>query len=458
MKIVILGAGQVGSSVARSLAKEQYDVVVVDTDTEALDSLSQHLDLQTVVGHASHPDVLRQAGLDSADLLVAVTNSDETNIVACEIAHHLFHVPKKIARIRSRAYLRHKEALFHYDAFPVDVVISPEQVVKDYIVRLIEHPGALQVLDFADGKVQLVAVRAYYGGPMVGHAISELKQHMPTVDTRVAAIFRRGHPIQPKGDTVIEAEDEVFFLATPHHIQNVMRELQRLEHPYRSIMIAGGGHVGAGLAMTLKHSHQVKLIEHSVHRVAALAEMLGDTVVLCGDATDQELLRAENIEQMDVFIAVTNNDAVNILSAMLAKRLGARKTMALINHTEYSDLIHEGDIDVTFSPRQTTVGSLLTHIRRGDVACVYSLRKEAAEAIETVVHGDETTSKVVGKRIDEVPLPPGTTIGAIVRGDTVLMAHDNIVIQSGDHVILFIVEKSVVQEVEALFQVDATFV
>ncbi len=457
MKIIILGAGQVGGTLARNLATEDNDITIVDRNDVQLRELANQLDLQTITGHCAYPDVLQSAGIEDADLIIAVTDSDETNMVACEIAHHLYHVPKKIARVRSPQYLKYKEKIFEKGVFPVDVVISPEKVVTDYIDKLISFPGALQVLDFAGGLVQLVALKAYYGGPLVGHAIATLKDHMPTVETRVAAIFRRGRPIKPTGQTVIEADDEVFFIAAKPYIRKVMGELQRLENPYRHIMIAGGGHVGEGLAKKLEQNYQVKIIEREQTRAAQLAEKLHHSVVLLGDASDRELLRDENIEQMDVFIAVTDNDAANIMAAMLAKHMGVRKTMVLINRTEYADLIQGDEIDVAISPQQATTGSLLTHIRRGDVTTVYSLRKGAAEAIETIAHGDEQSSQVVGKAIGEVELPSGTSIGAIVRGEKVIIAHDNIVIKSEDHVILFMVDKSVISQVEDLFQVEASF-
>ena len=457
MKIIILGAGQVGGTLAQNLTSEANDITVVDENQAQLTELAEHLDLQTICGNGAHPSVLQKAGIEDAELLIAVTNSDEINIIACHISHHLFHVSKKIARVRSHQYLNFSKQLFNKQVFPVDVIISPEQVVTDYIIRLIEHPGALQVLDFAGGLVQLVAIRAYYGGPMVGNAISSLKQHMPTIESRVAAIYRRGRPIMPSGETVIEADDEVFFIAAPQHIRMVMGELQRLDKPYKNIVIAGGGHIGEGLARQLEGEHNVKLIERGEQRADQLSRRLSKTLVLQGDSSDQEMLKDENIDQLGLFIAVTNNDAANIMSALLAKKMGVSKTMVLINRTEFLDLVDSDKIDIAISPQQATTSSLLTHIRRGDVTTVYSLRNGAAEAIETIAHGDEHSSKVVGRAIGNVTLPPGTTIGAIVRGEQVLIAHDNIVIQSEDHVILFMVDKSVINQVENLFQVDITF-
>ncbi len=456
MKIIILGAGQVGSSVAENLAREANDITVVDSQPKRLHDLQDRLDLRTVVGHASHPDVLRRAGAEDADMVIAVTNSDETNMVACQVAYTLFHTPTKIARVRARDYLEHSQ-LFAQEALPIDMLISPEQAVIDQIQRLIEYPGALQVLDFAGGRVRLVAVRAYYGGPLVGHELREIKEHMPGIDTRVAAIFRRGMPIIPAGDTVIEVDDEVFFIAARENIRSVMSELRRLDKKVKRIILMGGGNIGKGLAAALEEKYQVKLIDNNPARVQVLSEELNKTLVLLGDAADEDLLVEENVENADVFCSLTNDDESNILSAMLAKRLGARKVMTLINRRAYVDLVESSTIDIAISPQLATIGGLLAHVRRGDVVVVHSLRRGAAEAIEAVAHGDERSSKVVGRRVEEIKLPPGTTIGAVVRGDEVIIAHHDTVIQAEDHVILFLVDKNRIAEVERIFQVGITF-
>jgi len=456
MKIIILGAGQVGSTLAASLSSEANDITIIDTNIDFLRDLQDHLDLRVIAGNASYPDVLEQAGAEDADMVIAVTNSDEVNMIACQVAYTLFHTPTKIARVRAPEYLN-QARLFHQEALPIDVLISPEQIVTDAIHSLIDHPGALQVTDFADGKVKLVAVRAYYGGPLVGHELRALKQHMPTVETRVAAIFRRNRPIIPHGHTVIEPDDEVFFIATGPHIRAITAELRSGEKRVRRIMIAGGGNIGSRLARSLEKRYQVKLIERNPDHARKISETLGRTVVLQGDCSDRELLIEENIDSIDVFCAVTNDDQANILAAMLAKRLGAQKVMALINRASYVDLIQGGEIDIAISPQQVTIGSLLAHVRRGDVVKVHSLRRGAAEAIEAVAHGDESTSKVVGRRIEEISLPPGTTIGAVVRGDEVIMAHHDTVIEAEDHVILFLIDRDKVSAVEKLFQVGVTF-
>lgn len=456
MKIIILGANQVGCALAETLANEANDITVVDNDTEKLQELKDHIDIGTIVGEASHPDVLEKAGGEDADMIIAVTESDEINMVACRVAYSLFQTPKKICRIRSSSYLV-SDRLFGKNGIAVDVVISPELIISSYISRLLDLPGALQVLDFADGKVQLVAVKAFYGGPLVGQEIRLLRQHMPSVDTRVAAIFRKDRPIMPEGSTVIEADDEVFFIAAQNDISACMSELRRLDRPYKRIMIAGGGNIGLRLAEDIEQRYQVKIIESNPARCDYLAQHLNHAIVLNGEASQRDLLIEENIEDTDVFLALTNDDEANIMSSLLAKRLGAKKVMAIINNTAYVDLVQGGEIDIAISPQQATIGSLLTHVRRGDVVKVHSLRRGAAEAIEAVAHGDRTSSKVVGRAIETIDLPEGTTIGAIVRNDEVLIAHDDIVIESGDHVILFLIDRREIQKVEHLFQVGFSF-
>ncbi|MFD1216741.1 Trk system potassium transporter TrkA [Microbulbifer celer] len=460
MKIIILGAGQVGGSLAESLASERNDIILIDNDEKTLRELGDRIDIGVVHGHASHPDVLQEAGIEDADIVVAVTNNDETNMAACQIAHSLFRVTTKIARVRAAAYLQYPE-LFSTESIPIDVLISPEQIVSEYIARLIEHPGALQVLDFADGRVQLVAVRAVQGGPLVGHQLRYLREHMPKVDTRVAAIYRRNSPIIPQGSTVIEAGDEVFFIAARQDIRAVMSELRRLEQGYKRITIAGGGNIGLRLASRLENRYTVKVIEQNHDRCIFLSEELSNSIVLHGSASDQDLLLEENIEDTDVFLALTNDDEANIMASLLAKRLGTRKVMTLINNPAYVDLVQGGEIDIAISPQQNTIGSLLTHVRRGDMVNVHSLRRGAAEAIEVIAHGDNRTSKVVGKKIEDIDLPEGASIGAIVRESDgtsqVLIAHDDIVVETDDHVIVFLVDRRHTRHVEQLFQVGFSF-
>ena len=456
MKIIILGAGQVGASVAESLVSEQNDLTVVDIDPQRLQLLQDRLDLRTVLGSAAHPSVLAEAGAADADLVIAVTQRDETNLVACKLAARRFNVPRRIARIRATDFLD-DEMVLGADGFDVDFSICPEQVLTDYIVRLVEFPEALQVLDFANGRVSLVAVRAYMGGPLVGRQLKSLRQDIPGIDTRIVAIFRRDRAIVPDGDTVIEAGDEVFCLAATKHIREVLRELRRMDRPVKRVMIAGGGNIGQRLARALEHDYSVRIIEHNKHRSELLAAQVEKALVLTGDATDEELLEQEGISEMDLFLAVTNDDENNIMGSLLAKRMGARRVVALINRKSYVDLLQSGEIDIAISPAQATIGTLLAHVRHGDVVAVHSLRRGAAEALEAVAHGDRESSRLIGRRIEEIDLPPGTTIGAVVRGDEVIMAHHETMIQAEDHVIVFVTDKKRLPKVEKLFQVGVGF-
>ncbi|MFA5632585.1 MAG: Trk system potassium transporter TrkA [Porticoccaceae bacterium] len=459
MKIVIVGAGQVGGTLAEHLASEANDITVVDIDEERLHNLQDRLDIRTVHGMGCHPDVLLRAGTEDADMLVAVTSSDEINMLTCQVAYSLFRTPTKIARIRAAGYAnaRWRDKLFAPEDIPVDVVITPESVVTEYIRRLVEQPGSLQVLDFANGKMQLVAVRAIEGSPLVNHELRSLKEHIPNVDCRVAAIFRKDKSIFPVGDTVIEPGDEVFFIAAKKNIRQVMGELRHLEAPYQRLVIAGGGNIGYRLAAAMEKDYNIKVIEASRARCEFLAENLSRTVVLNGLATDQELLLEESIDRTDLFLAVTNDDEVNIMASLLAKRLGCRRVMTLIQNPVYANLMQGGQIDIAISPQQATTSLLLTHVRKSGAISVHSLRRGAAEALEIIVHGDEKSSKVVGRAIRDIKSPPGATLAALERDGEVIVAHGDTVIRSGDHVIVFVVDKRRIKDIERLFQVGFTF-
>ncbi len=456
MKIIILGAGQVGSSVAASLCKEANDVTVVDHNPDTLTSLQEKHDLRTVAGTASHPSVLEKAGAKDADMIIAVTNSDETNMVACQVAYTVFRTPMKIARVRNNEYLT-TAALFAREAMPVDVLISPEQLVTEYVARLISFPRALQVLDFAAGRVQMVAVKMSGQSILIDKKIGELSERLPTTEFRIVSIFRQGNAIIPDGDTEIREDDEVFIIGAPRQLKALLKSIKQVDKPVKRIIIAGGGNIGASLAKQLENDYQVKIIELSEAQAKQASEALNNAMVIHGDATDEELLVEESIEDADMFCALTNADEANIVSCMLAKRLGARKVMALINRPSYVDLVQSDVIDIAVSPQQTTIGSLLAHVRKGDVVVVHSLRRGAAEAIEAIAHGDPNSSNVVGRTIEELPLPPGAGIGAVVRGDDVIIAHHDTVIEPGDHVILLVANKKGVPAVESLFQVKVTF-
>jgi trk system potassium uptake protein len=454
MKILILGAGQVGRTAAQHLAREPAnEVTVVDVNAELLRDLQDRLDIRAVAGNASYPSVLESAGIADTEVLVALTSSDEVNIVACQIAHALYRTPMKIARIRSSEYTA-REQLFTEGALAVDVWINPEQLVTEHIARLLSYPGALQVVEFADGRVHLVGLRARRDGLLVGKQLRTLREHLPDTDARVAAIYRDGRLLPVAGDTVIAEEDEIFFVAASDDLRRVMAELRRSDDPVRRVVIAGGGNIGFRLARTLEKSNQVKLIERDPRRARRVSEILEHAIVLNGDAADEELLIEENIDSADVFLALTNSEEANVLSAMLAKRLGAHRVMALVNRPSYGELMENRSIDIVLSPQTITIGSLLAHVRRGDVVRVHSLRRGAAEAMEAVVHGTEARSRVVGRRVEDVPLPDGASIVAIVRGEQVVMAHHDTQIQNEDHVIVFLADRRHVEAIERLFHAE----
>lgn len=458
MKIVILGAGQVGSTVANSLAHEDNDITIVDIDEMRLKELQDQMDIRGVVGHASHPRVMERAGIEDADLIVALTSSDEVNMIACQIAYSLYNVPTRVARVRSSEYTGHPE-LFQREHSPIDLLISPELLLTEYIAYLIEYPGALEVMNFADDKAQLVATRAEAGGLLVGQKLATLREHLPAqADTRVTAIYRKGKLKIPDGSTVIEENDLVYFLAAQRHILSVMKELRPLANPVRRVILAGGGNIGKNLAQRLEREHHVKIIERDPHRAETIAEELTKTIVLVGDCADENLLREEAIENTDVYCVLTNDDEANILSSLQAKRMGAKKVITIINRPSYVDLMESGAIDIAVSPKQVTIGALLAHIRKGSIVRVHSLRRGVAEAIEAIALGDRRSSKVVGRAVEDLDLPEDTTISAIVRGEDVIIAHHDTVIEENDHVLLFVPDKKKIHIVERLFQVSATFV
>ena len=453
MNILILGAGQVGSTTATQLAKEEdNEVTIVDINPEKLTKLGSRVDLQTIEGNAAYPETLKQAGATTADMLIAVTSSDEVNMIACQIASTLFDTDKKIARIRAREYSEN-EALFSKDNIPVDYYISPEQLVTEHIAELILHPGAFQVLDFADGQVRMVGVRAKQQGFLVDQPIKSLHKHLGNEQVRIAAVYRDGESIEPEGDTVIKRDDEVFFIAAREDIDHMISEFIQSQEKVRKVIIAGGGSIGLKLASQLETTNQVKVIERSKTRAKKIAELVEDTIVLVGDAADDNLLLEESIETTDVFVALTNSEEANILSSMLAKKLGCKKAMALINKASYSGLIETGSIDIAISPQQITIGSLLTHVREGDVVKVHSLKRGNAEALEAIVH--ENMSQVVVKTVENIKLPKGAFITAVLSSTGELKTlHHNTVIEPDDHVIVFITDRERIADVEKLFKED----
>lgn len=456
MKIVILGAGQVGETIADNLVREDNDITLVDVNPKRLRDLQLKFDIQTVCGSGTHPNILKKAGIKHADMLIAVTNSDEVNMLACFISYHLFQTPKKIARIRAQTYLNHPK-LFGDTKLPIDVHISPEYLLTHQIKRLLEYPGTSQVLDFAKGRLQLVTVKTQPGALMSGKTLSELYQVLSKIKFKIATIFREGQPLTPSNNTTIQDGDEILFLAGPEEIQHILISLGHFKYLNQRIIIGGGGHIGRRLASTLEDLYRIKVIEHNIKRAEYISTVLHTATVLQGDIGDRELLLNENIEFTDVFIAVTNDDEANIMSCLQAKALGVKTVMALINRKAYVELIENSQIDYAISPHLTTISSILTQLRRGDMVSVHTLRRGNAEAIEVIAHGNEETSNVVGKQIKHIKLPPDTQINVLIRKDSIIMVTEDTVIEAEDHVILLVMNKRYLRHVEKLFQVSFSY-
>jgi trk system potassium uptake protein TrkA len=453
MKILILGAGVTGSSVAEALASEENDIMVIDFKPELLDSLKQRFDIATVTGNAAHPSVLEQAGVHNTDMVIAVTDSDETNMLACLIINALYSRPKTIARVRAIDYMKNPN-LFSPAGIPIDIVISPEQIVMESIRNLIEFPGVLHISDFAGGLVRLFSVKVVPNGFLTGKKIRSFKDHLADAKIRIVAIFRDGKPLVVNGDATVETGDEIFLVAPREQVRHVLKSLHKLEAPLKRIIIAGGGHVGKRLALALQDDHQVKIIELNPKRANKIANELEKTVVLHGDCADEALLIDESIGSTDLFCAITENDGVNIISASLAKSLGARKAICLLNHKSYTKLLTDTDIDVAVLPNQETLGSILKHVRRGDVVQVRSLCGGSAEAIEAIAHysGDSDPNSVVGRRVDSIHFPAGIVMGALIRNGEVIPIHHDVIFEEGDHVVMFAMDKKLVSNIEKIFQ------
>jgi len=455
MRILILGAGQVGSTLAKYLSEDDdNDITIIDKDETNLRNIARHLDVKTICGHGSYPNTLEEADIRNMDMVIAVTKSDEGNMLACQMAHTLYQVDKKIARVRTAEYLHRKE-LFSDDAIPIDFVITPEGLITDYIKRVVEEPGAERVFEFDNGLVQLVETRAYAGTPIVGHSIKELHKHLPKIKMRIVSLYRNDRAIPAYGDTVIKDGDRVYFVTKKESVSKVLKEFRRLDKPYKNIIIAGGGRIGLNLAKHLEKNHRVRIIEMNKKRVQEIADELEDTLVLRGNASDEELLLEEGIENTDLFLALTDSDEINVIVSILAKRLGAHKTVALVKRNVYEDLAEQSeDVDMVISPDQITTSGILAHIRKGDTMMVYSLRQGKSEAIEVIVHGDNKHSAVVGKTIEEIKLPDGVVVGSVVRDNKVIMGSRALVIEEGDHVLLVLTDVSKIHMVEELFQGD----
>jgi trk system potassium uptake protein TrkA len=452
MRIVILGAGKVGSTVASNLSNEHIDITLVDSEQSVIDAACERLDISAVCGNVTHPDVLESAGVKNADIVIAVTDSDETNMMACQIAHHLFKVPKKIARVRASAFLDVQDKLFNAQAIPIDAIINPEHEIVNFIKNLILHPGSQQVLSFKEGSLSLVETKCTAKDSMVGKSLKELTLMLDSVYARIASIYRDGEIIIPTYQTVIQANDRVFFIAPSGDIQAVLNKLFNQNKPYKRIIIAGGGRIGLGLAKELEKTFQVKIITKNPKRAYELSDKLDNSIVLCGDPTDETFLLDENIDKTDVFCTITSDDETNILCSMLAKSLGASVVMSLVDRNAYMSMVDNGSIDNAIYPQHTTIGKILSQVRQGGISNVHSLLRGKAEVFEATVQDNGTKSCIAGKVLRDIKLPQGTVIIGLVRDNQSIPVKSELLIQGGDHIIVFVSDKTLIHQVEALFK------
>ena len=449
MKIVILGAGRIGGSLARNLSNSNYEVCIVDEDKNKLSGLEDKLDIMTVEGHASHLNTLKKSGLDNETTLLAVTSNDEVNIVACQLAKKVFKVKKTICRFRDDVYF---DQLGVFGEGVIDIPISPEDEITSHLKELIDHPGSNQIESFANGKVKLVSVKAKKKGKLVGRELRGIKEDMPNIDAFVPTIYRKGNPFIPSGETIIKENDEIYFISSESNIGAIVDEFRDHEEQYSRIMIAGGGKVGFSLAKDLEKDYNVKLIDSNPERCMKLSKELDKTIVLSGSATDESLLKSENISNIDIFCALTDDDETNVMSSLLAKKMGAKKTMIILNNPSYLGLV-PGFIDIYIAPYRLTVSSVLQDLRDSDVAQDVILKVNlGAEAIEGIVHANEFTSPLFGKPIKDVPLPEGCVIAAIIRHGELLMPSSSVDLTLNDHLIIFLSDKNKINEVEVLFK------
>lgn len=464
MKILIVGAGKIGSSIAESLVSEANDITIVDTNPEHINYLQSRFDLRGIVGNATSPQVLTEAGAADTDMLISVTSSDETNLVVTLLCAQMFNIPTRIARVRNNE-LRNYPRILGEEGFEATSIIWPELTVVNYLAKLINFPEALQVQEFGEGRASLLAVRAKAGSPLVGRPVRDLFTHLPQVPARIVAIFRRNRRLDLHASTAIEANDEVICLCDSKHARSVMAEFRHREPPVKNIIMAGKPNMTYQLAKLLLESenrYNIRILEESKIAAKDLSRKLGEHVVIIeGDFTSEDALESSGISTCDLYLSLTDDDENNIMSALLAKKLGAARTIALVNRKAYGDLMQGDQIDITVSTSSAALGELIRHVRRGDVVSAFSLRRGVAEALEIIAHGDKHSSKVIGRRIDDIALPEGCNIGAIIRdtgeGPVVLMGEKETVIEAEDHVIIFVASKRLLPKIERLFTVDVGF-
>lgn len=457
MRIIICGAGQVGFGIAERLSAEQNDVSVIDTSEKLIHDVRELLDVRGFVGHGSHPDILQAAGADEADMIIAVTLYDEINMVACQVAHSLFNVPTKIARIRAQTYLQKQyQEMFSRDNMPIDVVISPELEVGDMVLRRIALPGASDVLRFADDKVIAFAIECMEDCPIIDTPLKQLTDLFPDLPSTVVGVVRNDKLFVPHSEDHLRAGDMAYVVTTAEQVRRTLGLFGHEKPEARRIIIAGGGNIGLYVAKKMEERlphTRLKIIEHNRERAAFVADELKRTIVLNGSALDQELLREAEVQDADLMVALTNQDQANILSSIMAKRLGCKSNMVLINNSAYQQFIHTVGIDSYVSPKNVTISKILQQVRRGRIRSVHSVYDGRAEIIEAEAL---ETSPLVGAPLRTIDLPAGVRVGAVYRDGKVIKPHGDLHIRRNDRVVMFATSDAV-KYVEQMFRVSLDF-
>ena len=457
MRVIICGAGQVGYGIAERLAAERNDVSVIDTSPELIRAIRDTLDVRGFVGHGAHPDLLAAAGAQQADMIIAVTLHDEVNMVACQVAHSLFNVPTKIARVRSQSYLRkHYSDLFSRDHMPIDVIISPELEVGDMVLRRIALPGATDVVSFADGHVASIAIECMEECPVINTPLSQLTELFPDLPATVVGISRDGRLFIPHSADQIFAGDIAYVAVEQSQIRRTLALFGHEESEARRIVIVGGGNIGLYVARELEKRQEkarIKIIESSRERAVEIADELRHTVVLHGDALDQRILAEADVGDSDLIIGLTNNDQVNILVSAMGKRMGCKANLVLINNPSFHEFTRSLGIDAFVNPRNITISRVLQHVRRGRIRAVHSVQRGAAEVIEAEAM---ETSPLVGSALRDLELPDGMRIGAIYRDGKAIKPSGSFKIKPGDRVVIFALQAAV-KQVEQMFRVSLEF-
>ncbi|MCW5751411.1 MAG: Trk system potassium transporter TrkA [Alphaproteobacteria bacterium] len=457
MKVIVCGAGQVGFNIAQQLSGEGNDVVVIDQSPDLIQRLSDSFDVQAMVGHASHPDMLERAGAADADMIIAVTYSDEVNMIACQVAHSLFNVPTKVARVRAQSYLDPVwSELFQRNALPIDVVISPEVEVARAIMRRLQVPGAFDMIPFADDRVRVIGVRLGEDCPILNTPLRQLTELFPDLTVVVTGVIRNDRLFVPGGDDQLLQGDEIYFTADTNQVPRAMPLFGHEETEARRIVLIGAGNIGSFLARQIEAEQpnvNLKVIEASRARAEEVRGQLKRAIVLHGDALNQEVLDEANVPSAEAIVVLTNDDEVNILASLLAKREGCKKAITLVNNNTYRPLMTSLGIDVVVSPRATTVSTILQHVRRGRIRSLHSLRDGAAEVVEAEAM---ETSSLVGTPLRDIKLPKGMMVGAIVRGAKIVIPRGDTVVEPHDRVIMFALKEHV-KKLEKMFSVRLEF-